>query len=297
MRVLIIGCGYIGTPLALRLRSQGHEVWGLRRQGTDTSDLLRQGIHPLAAEVTDPTSLAAALGSQHFDWTVNALSSRGGGEEGYRRLYLQGTETILTHFQAKPPLCYVHLSSTSVYGQTDGSWVNEDSPAEPSNGTSRILVEVEQTLLQASRNTGWPAVILRSAGIYGPDRGHLFQQLLKGEAQLTGDGSRWLNMVHQDDLVATICAAFERPAHGQILNVSDDAPATELEFFTWLAARLGRPLPPSIDPDTKQRKRGATNKRISNQRLKNTLLPRLRHPTFRDGYEAEIQRGIAEKGQ
>lgn len=290
MRVLILGCGYVGTPLALRLREAGHAVWAVRRPGTDVSDLVPHGIIPVSAEVTQLDSLANGLQGLRFDWMVNALSSRGGGEEGYRRLYLQGTQNILEQFNKNPPLCYVHLSSTSVYGQCDGDWVTESSPAEPSNGTSRILVEVEQALLTAKQRTGWPATILRSAGIYGPDRGHLFLQFLKGEARITGDGSRWLNMAHRDDLVAAIESSFAHPKPPDIVNVGDDEPVTEMAFFQWLADTLSRPMPPSIPAEAKVRKRGATNKQVSNHLLKETLLPQLKYPSYQSGYRAEIQR-------
>lgn len=290
MRVLILGCGYVGTPLALRLREAGHSVWAVRRPGTDVSDLLPHGIVPVSAEVTDPEALGKALHDLHFDWMVNALSSRGGGEEGYRRLYLEGTQNILNQFRNHPPLSYVHLSSTSVYGQIDGDWVTESSPAEPSNGTSRILVEVEQALLTAKRSNGWPATILRSAGIYGPERGHLFLQFLKNEARITGDGSRWLNMVHRDDLVAAIAASFEHPNPPGVVNVGDDEPVTEMAFFQWLADTLSRPMPPSVPAEAKVRKRGATNKRVSNRLLKERLLPQLQYPNYQAGYLAEIQR-------
>ncbi len=265
-------------------------MWAVRRPGTDVSDLLPHGIVPVSAEVTEPESLEKALQDLHFDWMVNALSSRGGGEEGYRRLYLEGTQNILNQFQHHPPLSYVHLSSTSVYGQIDGDWVTESSPAEPSNGTSRILVEVEQALLTAKRSNGWPATILRSAGIYGPERGHLFLQFLKNEARITGDGSRWLNMVHRDDLVAAIAASFGHPNPPDLVNVGDNEPVTEMAFFQWLANTLSRPMPPSVPAEAKVRKRGATNKRVSNRLLKETLLPQLRHPNYQAGYLAEIQR-------
>jgi nucleoside-diphosphate-sugar epimerase len=133
-------------------------------------------------------------------------------------------------------------------------------------------------------------VILRAAGIYGPGRGHLFLQYLKGEATLTGAGDRWLNMVHRDDLVGACVAALERGQAGGVYNVADSEPVTEREFFRWLAGALNRPMPSAADPALKLRKRGATSKRISNRRLLTELRYRMIHPTFREGYTAEIKR-------
>jgi nucleoside-diphosphate-sugar epimerase len=288
MRVLILGCGYVGTALGGLLVRSGHEVQGVRRSCADLEELRATGIQPLIWDVTEPSTFPP-VGSG-WDWVVNALSSRGGGVEGYERLYWQGTRNVLEWLKPVPPRKYVHLSSTSVYGQADASEVTESSLAEPQNGTSQVLLRVEQLLLQSSESIGWPAVILRSAGIYGPDRGHLFQQFLAGEARLTGEGDRWLNMIHRDDLVGAILAAFESGRPGDIINVADDEPVTEFEFFRWLSVRLKQPLPPAIDPSEKVRKRGATNKRVANTKLKQALGYRLRFPTYREGYEAELVR-------
>ena len=92
-------------------------------------------------------------------------------------------------------------------------------------------------------------MILRVAGIYGPGRGHWFKQFLRGEARIEGDGSRWLNMIHRDDVVGVIIAALERGKPGEIYNAADNEPVTQLKFFEWLAAELKRPLPPKVLAD------------------------------------------------
>ena len=292
MRVLIIGCGYVGTPLATRLQALGHEVWGLRRSDGPHLDLLEVGVTPLVGDITQAESIATSLHGLTFDAIVNATSSRGGGEEGYEQLYLRGTQRVLEHFKSTPPQCYVHLSSTSVYGQTSGEVVTEDSPALPTNATSRVLVATEQWLLDSVHDPRTRVVILRSAGIYGPERRHLFLKFIRGEATLTGDGDRWLNMIHREDVVSSIIGALgdqEQKCSG-ILNLADDAPVQERTFYAWLATELNRPMPPSIDPSTRVKKRGDTNKRVMNGKLKEICLPILQFPSFREGYRAEIQR-------
>ena len=195
-----------------------------------------------------------------------------------------------------PPEKFVFTSSTSVYGQNDGSVVTEESPAEPEAETAKVLVEAEKLLLAAvARTANFPAVILRVAGIYGPGRGHWFKQFLRGEARIEGDGSRWLNMIHRDDVIGCILAALERGKPGEIYNAVDNEPVTQLKFFEWLAAELKRPLPPRIPADAEiRRKRGATNKRVSNAKLRTELKYEFRFPDFRKGYGAEIARRSAD---
>lgn len=287
MRVLIAGCGYVGLPLGLELIRQGHEVFGLRR--SEPEELRAAGIAPLLADITRPETLSPL--PRHFDWVVNCAASGGGNEQDYRKLYFDGTRNLLAWLAAAPPTKFIYTSSTSVYGQTDGSIVAEDSPAEPEAATARVLAETEALLLAAARN-GFPAIVLRVAGIYGPGRGHAFKQFLAGEARIQGDGSRILNMIHRDDVIGVIVSALERSAPGEIYNVVDNEPVTQLKFFEWLAARLDRPLPPRISTDGKTPdKRGVTNKRVSNAKLKAALKYQFKFPDFRAGYGPLVEDG------
>lgn len=152
-----------------------------------------------------------------------------------------------------------------------------------------VLRETEELLLRAVAESKFPAVILRVAGIYGPDRGHGFKQFLSGEAQLEGDGSRMLNMIQRDDVIGSVIAALKSGRAGEIYNAVDDEPVSQLHFFRWLAEALDKPLPPSGPVDT-DRKRGVTNKKISNRKLKMELGYQFKYPTFRQGYTVEIKR-------
>jgi nucleoside-diphosphate-sugar epimerase len=173
---------------------------------------------------------------------------------------------------------------------TARSW-RKAVPTEPISETAKILVQTEQALLEAVRQRGFPAVILRVAGIYGPERGYWFRQYLDGAAVMEGKGERILNMIHRDDVVGAIIAGLKDGQPGRIYNAADDEPVAQLEFFRWLSQTLGKGLPPFVpeDPDG-LRKRGITNKRISNRRLKLELGYQFKHPTFREGYGAEIRR-------
>jgi len=300
MRVLIVGCGFVGLPLGVELIRLGHEVFGLRRNAAAETELKAAGIQPLFGDVTRPESLARL--PREFDWVVNCVAAVGGADD-YRQVYLQGTRNLIEWLAPNPPKKFVYTSSTSVYGQTDGSQVKESSPAEPVAETAKILVETEKLLLAAVAERKFPAVILRVAGIYGPDRGHWFKQFLKNEAHIEGDGSRFLNMIHRDDLIGCIIAALKNGRPGEIYNAADDEPVSQLHFFQWLAQALDKPLPPSEpaavalarsgepreNPDA-ARKRGVTNKRVSNRKLKMELGHQFKYPNFRKGYSAELLR-------
>jgi nucleoside-diphosphate-sugar epimerase len=282
MRVLIIGCGYVGIPLGERLAKGGQEVFGMRRSGSADEELKARGISPLHADITEPGSLAQIR--PEFDWVVNVTSSSRGGVEEYRAVYLQGTRNILEWLKPNPPQRFVYTSSTSVYAQNDGSWVTEESEAEPQSETSQVLRETERALLD-----GFPGIVLRTSGIYGPERGHLFKQFLRGEAAMRDGGEAWLNMVQVEDVAGAIEHSLRHGAPGEIYNLTDDLPVTQREFFSWLAKKLGRPIPPSA-PGNPDRKRGLTNKRLSNAKLKQGTGYQFRFPTYREGYAEEMRR-------
>jgi len=291
MRVLIVGVGYVGLPLGAELVRQGHEVYGLRRSVASPETLRHAGILPLLADISRAETLAGL--PNDFDWVVNCAATGGGSVADYRQLYLNGTRNLIawlsSAFARRPRVRYIYTSSTGVYGQNDGSLVDESSPTEAASETAQVLLATERTLLAAAREQQFPAIILRAAGIYGPGRGYLLKQFLLGEARIEGDGGRVLNMIHRDDLIRAIIAALERGKPREVYNAVDDEPVSQLAFFTWLAAKLGRPLPPVVTASPEiPRRRGLTNKRISNRKLRTELGCELKFPTFREGYAAEI---------
>jgi nucleoside-diphosphate-sugar epimerase len=288
MRVLIAGCGYVGVPLGAELVRLGHEVFGLRRNPVAEGELTTAGIRPLFGDVTQPESLAML--PHEFDWVVNCVAA-GGDADNYQEIYLEGTRNLIDWLAPNPPQKYVYTSSTSVYGQNDGLLVKESSPAEPFAETSKVLVETEKVLLAAVTERQFPAVILRVAGIYGPELGHWFKQFLKDAAQMEGEGARYLNMIHRDDLVGCIIAALKSGRTGEIYNAADDEPVSQLHFFQWLVQAVDKPMPPTAPENSEEnRRRGVTNKRVSNRKLKMELGYRFKYPTFRQGYSAELLR-------
>jgi len=289
MRVLIVGCGYVGLPLGVGLVRQGHTVFGLRRSALAEAELKSAGIIPLHADITQPATLARL--PRDFDWVVNCTASGGGDADDYRKIYLEGNSNLISWLKNSPVKKFIYTSSTSVYGQDDGSVVTEESPVAPDTETSKVLAATEKLLLAAAQKENFPAVVLRVAGIYGPARGHAFKQFLKNEARLEGDGARWLNMIHRDDLIGVIIVALKNGKTGEIYNAVDDEPVSQKIFFEWLAAELKRPMPSTVLAGAEVlRKRGATNKRVSNAKLCAELKYEFKFPDFRAGYAAEIAR-------
>ncbi len=279
MTILIAGIGYIGEPLADQFDRSGRRVIGLTRS-TRSAAALAAGkpYHVRACDISDPKSLAALKASVAApDTIVHCASSGGGGAESYREVYLLGARHLLETF---PGARLLFTSSTSVYGQSDGSAVSEESPTEPGRETGRILLETESLVISGG------GTVARLAGIYGPGRSHLLKRFLTGDARIEEDGAGVLNQAHRSDIVSalTLLIASGESA-GEIYNICDDAPLTQLECYTYLAEHFGAPLPPGASRDL-DRKRGWTSKRVSNAKLR-ALGWSPEYPSFRDAVEKD----------
>jgi nucleoside-diphosphate-sugar epimerase len=244
-------------------------------------------VHPVLADITRPETLPASPG--RYDWVVHCVSSSKGDSDAYRQVYLRGTRNLLEWLEPSPPRKFVYTGSTGVYRQTDGSLVDETSPTDPGADTTQILLETEELLLEAARGKGFPAVVLRVAGIYGPGRGYWLTQYLKGEAKVEGRGERILNMIHRDDVAGAVLAALIAGRPGEIYDAVDNEPVSQLMLFQWLSQKLGRDLPPFTAEGAGNRKRGVTNKRVSNRKLREELAYEFIYPTFREGFEQELK--------
>ncbi|MBG85430.1 MAG: NAD(P)-dependent oxidoreductase [Verrucomicrobiales bacterium] len=282
MKVLIVGLGYVGSKLAEILAAEGHEVVGVRRQ---LGDVGAKSYEIREANVLNPSDIDNLPDA---DAVLYCVSSSRGGVDVYRQVFVDGTRNLLQRFAKNPPSRFLFTCSTSVYGQVDGSTVDEHSPTEPASETGQILVDTEGTILESTRDWNCQTTILRVAGIYGPERGHLFLKYLRDEATITGDPYRMLNQIHRDDVAGVIRQLLVHDSPPRVLNVADDQPTTQTDFYMYLSAALRKPMPPRGEASI-GRKRAITNKRVSNARLR-ALGVELIHPTFRDGYGAEIKR-------
>ncbi len=279
-RVLIAGCGYVGTATADLFHEAGWEVEGWTHSAESAAVLCEKPYAIRAVDVAEPAAVGAADGA--FDAVIHCASSGGGGVEGYRRVYLEGARNLLAVFQAAT---FLYTSSTSVYAQTDGARVDEESAAEPAHETGKILRETEELVGQKG------GLVARLAGIYGPGRSALLRKFLTGTARLEEGGGRYLNHAHRDDIAAALFhlvrLARENALPGpQIVNVTDSEPTTQRAAYEWLAGKLDRPLPAKADA-VRERKRGSSDKRVSNRKLR-ALGWEPKYPNFAAGMEESV---------
>ncbi|HJW38605.1 MAG TPA: NAD-dependent epimerase/dehydratase family protein [Candidatus Udaeobacter sp.] len=281
-RILIAGYGYVGQAAANLFHTAGWSVEGWTRSA-ESAATLRAKPYPIRElDISQRARVTECAGM--FDAVIHCASSRGGDAETYGRIYLGGARNLLERFPASKLL---FTSSTSVYAQRDGSWVTEESETKPLRETSRILLEAERVAL----NSG--GIVARLAGIYGPGRSALLSKFLEGTAIIDSENDRFVNQVHRDDIAAALFLLLSRGTQGtQIYNVIDDQPILQGECYRWLAGRLNRELPP-IGMSKQQRKRGDSNKRVSNAKLRR-LGWTPRYPTFADAMEKSILPSFAE---
>ncbi len=272
MRILILGCGYVGQPLAKELMKLAYEVHAARR-----SSLSIEGVKAHQVDITQPDSFKSL--PRNFDWIIFCASSGRGSAEAHRAVFVDGINNLID-WLGETSARVLFTSSTNIYPLTDGNWVDENTPRQPVTGTAQNLVDAETALIES----GITYSILRVAGIYGPDRGYFYRQLLNNEAVITDKGKRWMNMIHRDDVVGAILTVMK--TQPGTYNACDDKPVTQGEFYEWLTNRLGKPMPP--EGEVTHRKRTTTSKRVSNKKLK-TAGWTLNYPTFREGYETLIK--------
>ena len=257
--VLIIGCGFLGEAAAELFSSRGNTVLGLVRGAESLTSLAGRSFASAACDVTDDASVEALTPLvRNVPLAIYCVSSGRGGADTYASVYRDGLRRVLELWN---PGRIIFVSSTSVYGQTDGSWVTEESPAIPDRETGRILLEAEQIALTAGGS------VARLSGIYGPGRSVLLKKFLAHEATLEDGGHRWINQIHRDDAAAALARLGDSVVPVGLYNVTDNAPATQREVYSWVADFLNRPLPPE-GPADMNRKRGWTSKRISNAKLR-----------------------------
>jgi nucleoside-diphosphate-sugar epimerase len=250
--LLIAGVGYLGSEVQRQAENSGWEVIGITKSGGDNQ--LACDLSSLDAV----TTLAKSLDVQPTA-IVHCASSGRGGADAYKTVFVHGCAHLQKAFPATPLL---FVSSSSVYGQTDGSTITEDAPTQPDRETSQLLLTAEKSVLTEG------GCVARLAGIYGPGRSIILQRLLAGTAGIEDDGSRILNQIHRNDAASAILHLLSTtpfPA-GEIFNVADSTPLRQVDCYRSLADQFNKPLPPTVQRNM-NRKRAWTNKRVSNAKL------------------------------
>jgi len=289
-RVAILGCGYVGLELGRQLQDD-HEVVGIRRSDDGIAAIEDAGFEAVRADVTDPESLSTVPDA---DWLVFAASSGGRGAEAAREVYVEGLRTAIDHFwsRADPPERLVYTSSTGVYGDHDGAWVDEETPLDPQTEKTEVLAEAERIARERPVEHGGHGTVARFAGLYGPDRYRLDRYL---EGPVTAG---YLNMVHQADAAGAVRHILTEDHRDDVVLVVDDEPVEKWAFGDWLAEQCDVPFPPKQTTEERladdslsetAKRRIQTSKRCSNDRLRN-LGYGFEYPTFREGYRDAIQK-------
>jgi nucleoside-diphosphate-sugar epimerase len=259
---LVVGCGYLGSRVAKHWRKAGCRVFVTTRNAEHAKDYRELGMEPIVCDVLNPSSLTSLPRAQTVFYGIGLDRSSG---QSMRQVYVDGLANVLSALPK--PDKFIYVGSASVYGQTNGEWVDEDSPTEPQEESGRICLEAEQLLQRDMPD----AVILRFGGIYGPGR-LLRQKAIEAGEPIVGNPDKWLNLIYVVDGVRAVVAAEEKGWPGGIYNICENEPVRRLEFFGALARVLGAPEPRFVEPP-----HGASlahelaNRRISNLRMREEL--------------------------
>lgn len=277
-KILIAGCGDLGCELGSQLSGQGHSVYGLRRDTSQMPDC----IEPIASDLfTQTPNLPDQL-----DYVFYIVSASGYKDVAYYQAYVLGVKHLLKGLAKQKVKRIFYISSSSVFGQSDGEWVTEDSPVEGKHFASKRLLEGEETIQESK----FPATVIRFGGIYGPGRTHLIDLVLQGKAHCM-EGV-YSNRIHSEDCVGMMLHLMQLdetdPKKVASLYIGvDDEPTPTCEVYEWLAEELSVSDIEHLEP-TENSRMQRSNKRLSNRRIRESGYD-FHYPSFRDGYGKLIE--------
>ena len=276
--VLIAGCGYVGTALGIELLAAGDRVWGLRR----TPSHLPPGFQAIAADLSSSSALEGL--PRGIEYVVYCASADDSSDAAYVKAYVIGLERLLRALDRSCVRRVFFTSSTAVYAQAEGQWLDEASETKPTYFSGVRLLEAEAVL----RASGLPSAVLRCSGIYGPGRTRLIDSVREGTAKAS---DRFTNRIHRDDVAGAIVHLRRSEQVPELLLLSDDEPAPEREVLSYLAGLLGVSEPVRVPASSPPALRGGS-KRCRNALLRATGYA-LRYPSYRQGYAAMLSRPAA----
>ncbi|GIV89673.1 MAG: epimerase [Chloroflexus sp.] len=288
---LIAGAaGYIGSRLAARLLAAGHHVRGLVYSAEDpvVERLASLGMAVWIGDLTRPETIDGI--TDEIEVVYNLTNRMPiDGSTLLRSLYVDGNQHLIAmSVRARTVRAYVWASNAAPYGDHGENWVDEDSPIAPSYPLGTILATAEQIILQAVRAYRFPAIILRMATVYGPDRDPL-EAIASGQLTIYGNGRNFIPHIHIDDALEVLIRTVEMGQIGAIYNVSEDEPLRLIEIVSEVRRRLGMLPPRTFDPQVGLRAGldrsviGAltSSVRMSNARMRHDLGIELRYPSLR----------------
>lgn len=272
-RILVVGVGDIGGHLAMDLAKAGHEVWGIRRSNKPVG----AGVLLIQADVADLETLQDL--PKNIDIMVYCVAAPVFTQEGYHSYYYRGLRHILKVLDKKTLQHAFFVSSSSVYHQMAGEWVDETSETQPTSFAGKEMLQAEQALL----TSGLSATVVRFTGIYGPDRTRMIEQARQG-GYCDPEPPVWTNRIHRDDCVGVLSflvnRALKQESLDQLYLATDNEPATLFEVLEWMKDRIGDVEPDYDLPEATRR----ANRRCSNQRLR-SLGYEFKYPNYQVGYD------------
>ncbi len=268
-KLLIIGCGDLGERLAALVAGE-FEVYGLRRNPPAQRDA---GINYLRGDALDHGTMTEVL-ALGFDAIVLTLTPAGRSDEGYCRGYVEPCQTLVKALAGREPRV-IFVSSTAVYSENDGQWVDETTTAHPARHNGRRVLEAEQTLASARL----PLVVLRLAGIYGPGRTRLMDSVATGKTEAT---QAYTNRIHADDAAGFMAWVLKMDEPQPLYLLSDGESPRKAQVIHWLAEQMGVAPPPEGES-------ASLNKRVDNRAMRASGY-QLRYPSFKEGFAELIRR-------
>ena len=288
MTTLIIGCGYLGQRVGMLISQSGERVHGTVRSQRRAALIAELGIEPVIADVLKPDTLRELPVTERVFYCVGFDRAAG---IPMRSVYVNGLQNVLDQL-SRSVARFVYASSTGVYGQTSGEWVDEGSPTHPHHASGKYCLEAEKSVRAwvESRGGRAAAIVLRFAGLYGPGRVVRRALVERGEP-IPGDPEKLLNLVHIDDAARASVAALAAPRADSIYVISDDRPITRQEYYTCVASILGAPEPrfEPPQPGSPEAARDATSKRVDNRRMKAQLVAEPSYPDIATGLPAALR--------
>lgn len=277
---LILGCGYVGHRVGKRWLEMGDEVHTVTRSDARARILKDDGFTPWIQDLAEKWTLPAWPA---FDSVLSAVGFDRKGPHQIRSVYLDGLVSAASRLRNSPR--FVYISTTGVYGDSSGEWLDENSPCSPTREAGRVCLEAESWLEQHIADSH--RVVLRAAGIYGPGRIPNLQAIKDGQP-ISAAPDSWLNLIHVDDLIEVIVWASDQSTPSPLYVVSDGSPVLRRDYYGYLSERCDLPAPVYSDPSAfhSDRQRKPTSKRIRSARLLSDSGIRLQYSSFRDGLNA-----------
>jgi nucleoside-diphosphate-sugar epimerase len=278
MKILIAGCGWLGTFVAQALVARGDRVVGVRRDPRAASELEALGVEPLLIDLLRPQD--AGRLPDDVEAIVACLAPAARGAVEYERTYLDAVGTLLDAYSERELKGFVYTGSTGVFGQTDGSEVSERSAVLPASDTARVLARAEEQVLDRAQNQAYPACVVRLSGLYGPGRFGVIGRVREGRLALGRGDDAWMNFCHRTDAARSVLAALERGRPGEVYHASDASPVRRRDLILWVAERFG--FDPVHAPEGSPSATG-TNRRVVADWSRQRLGIELAYPSFREG--------------